>query len=77
MRFRPQFTKMLPTTIPKSGHEMRMLAPAPATRRWLDIGWALIALILLALPGPTRAVTVLPFLWDEPRNDLPNVTAWH
>ena len=44
---------------------------------WLDIGGALIALILLALPGSTRAVTVLPFLWDESSNDLPNVTAWH
>ena len=77
MRFRLQFTKMLSTTSPKSGHEMRILAPAPATRRWLDIGWALIALILLALPGSTRAVTVLPFLRDEPRNYLPNVTAWH
>jgi len=54
---------MSSTTIPKSGRrEMRMLAPPSASRRLLDIGGALVALILLA---PLWVAAVLLILYDD------------
>jgi lipopolysaccharide/colanic/teichoic acid biosynthesis glycosyltransferase len=54
---------MSSTPIPKSGrHEMRVLVSTPASRRLLDIGGALVALILLA---PLWGVAVLLILYDD------------
>jgi lipopolysaccharide/colanic/teichoic acid biosynthesis glycosyltransferase len=56
---------MSSTIIPKSGRqERRMLVPASATLRWLDIVGALIALILLA---PLFVVAILLILYEDGR----------